>query len=84
MVPQMKKFFARLLNSLKPCAGLVHAPRLKSPLPVHEIKGRNPAPASGKLVSRGSVALSRFPIVTETELSERKERILHYDFNSFK
>ncbi len=80
----MKGFIKRLFNALKPCAGLVHAPRLKSALPSHGIRTRGSASASGKLVSRGSVALSRFPLETERDIAQRKEKIVHYDFTSFK
>ena len=80
----MKRFFFRLCNALKPCAGLVRAPRLRLPLPVHEVHERTRASASGALVSRGSIAMSRFPMVTEDDIARRRDRILHYDFTSFK
>ena len=80
----MRTFIERFLNAFKPCAGVVHAPRLKPALTKHEMRGRGSAQASGILVSRGSIALSRFPIVTEDEMRMRKERILNYDFTSFK
>lgn len=80
----MKKFIDRLLNSIKPCAGVVHAPRLRSALPMHEARVRGHASASSALVSRGSVAMARFPLVTEKDLASRREKILGYEFASFK
>ncbi len=80
----MRTFIDRLRNAFRPCAGVVHAPRLKPALIKHEMCRRGQAQASGMLVSRGSVALSRFPVVTENELEKRKERMLNYDFTTFK
>ena len=80
----MRTFIDRLRNAFKPCAGVVHAPKIKPSLIKHEMCIRGRAQASGMLVSQGSVALSRFPIVTENELEMRKERMLNYDFTSFK
>ena len=80
----MKRFIEIVRNALKPCAGLVHVPRRKLLLPKHADAGRRYAPASGALVSRGSIAMSRCPLVTVSEISERKEIIKHYDFNSLK
>lgn len=34
------------------------------------------------LTARGSVALSRLPVVTKEEMQARKERALKYDFSS--
>jgi hypothetical protein len=37
--------------------------------------------ASNRLTARGSVALSRLPVLSEEELLARKKRILEYDFS---
>lgn len=80
----MKKFIARLCNAIKPCAGVVRLPRLRLALPVHEARLRRCASASAALVSRGSIAMSRFPIVTDDEIAARRENVLRYDFQTFK
>ena len=36
---------------------------------------------SNRLTARGSVALSRLPVLSEEELLARKKRILEYDFS---
>lgn len=80
----MKGFIKRFFNALKPCAGVVHAPAFKVAMPPHSVEERGHSTASGRLVSRGSIAMARFPMVSEDEMAVRKEKILHYDFNSFK
>lgn len=80
----MKNFLMRLRNAIKPCAGVVHSPRLRLTMPVHEARLRGSAPASCALVSRGSIAMSRFPMVTKDEIDVRRESVLRYDFESFK
>ncbi len=37
---------------------------------------------SSSLTARGSVALSRLPVVTDEERAARKARVLAYDFSS--
>lgn len=80
----MKTFLTRFCNAIKPCAGVVYAPRLRLAMPLHETHRRGHASASATLVARGSIAMTRFPIVTEDEMDARRESILHYDFKSFK
>ena len=80
----MKSFLTRLCNAIKPCAGVVHAPRLRLTMPVHAARLRGGATASCALVSRGSIAMSRFPMVTKDEIDVRRENVLQYDFESFK
>ena len=53
-------------------------------IPVHAVHLRGEAPAGCVLVSRGSIAMSRFPIVTKDEIDARRENVLRYDFESFK
>ncbi len=38
--------------------------------------------SSSSLTARGSVALSRLPVVTDEERAARKARVLAYDFSS--
>ena len=83
-INHMKNFLMRLCNAIKPCAGVVHSPRLRLTMPVHEARLRGSAPASCALVSRGSIAMSRFPMVTKDEIDVRRENVLRYDFKSFK
>lgn len=80
----MKGFIRRFFNALKPCAGLVQAPKFKASLPLSESRGHGHASASGRLVTRGSIAMSRCPMISEEEIAARREKILHYDFSSFK
>ncbi len=80
----MKGFIKRFCNALKPCAGLVKAPKYKIALPSHELQERAHASASGRIVSRGSIAMSRFPTESKDDIATRREKILHYDFASFK
>ena len=80
----MKSFFERLRNALKPCSGIVHSPRTKLSRPQHEIRGRRHSTVGAALVSRGSIALAKFPIVTTEEMKERRNRIQKYDFNTLK
>lgn len=83
-VEKMNIFMARLCNAIKPCAGVVHAPRYRVSMPLHISRLRGRASASASLVSRGSIAMSRFPIVTEDDIDARRESVLKYDFKSFK
>ena len=80
----MKTFMARFFNAIKPCAGVVHAPRLRLPMPLHMARLRGHAFASAALVSRGSIAMSSFPMVTKADIDARRESVLKYDFESFK
>ena len=80
----MKTFLSRFRNAIKPCAGVVHVPRLKLAAQPHEPHWRRHASASAALVSRGSIAMSRFPMVSEDEIDARREKMLRYDFKSFK
>ena len=80
----MNTFMARLRNAIKPCAGVVHAPRLRVSMPLHITRLRGRASASASLVSRGSIAMSRFPMVTKDDIDVRRESVLKYDFESFK
>ena len=79
----MKGFIRRFFNALKPCAGLVQAPKFKASLSLSESRGHGHASASGRLVTRGSIAMSRCPMMSEEEIEARREKILHYDFSSF-
>ena len=83
-VEKMKTFMARLCNAIKPCAGVVHAPRLRVSVPLHITRLRGRASASASLVSRGSIAMSRFPMITKDDIDVRRESMLKYDFESFK
>lgn len=80
----MKSFIKRFCNALKPCAGLVHTPKIKPLQPIYKLRARTHASASASLLTRGSIALSRFPVVTEEDMAIRKKKILDYDFESFK
>ena len=80
----MNTFWARFCNAIKPCAGVVHAPRLRVSMPLHTTPLRDRASASASLVSRGSIAMSRFPMITEDDIDVRRESVLKYDFESFK
>ena len=80
----MNTFWARFCNAIKPCAGVVHAPWLRVSMPLHTTPLRGRASASASLVSRGSIAMSRFPVITEGDIDVRRESVLKYDFESFK
>ena len=80
----MKTFLSRFRNAIKPCAGVVHVPRLKRAAQPHEPHWRRHASASAALVSRGSIVMSRFTMVSEDEIDARRENMLRYDFKSFK
>ena len=47
-------------------------------MPLHEVRLRGCAPASCVLVSRGSIAMSKFPMVTKDEIVARRENVLRY------
>ena len=76
-------FFRRFRNSLRPTVGGAYVPRrvFASDLAVkrqddHAGKVR----ASVSLPARGSVALSRLPVLTEGERTARIQRMASYDF----
>lgn len=76
-------FFARFRNSLRPTAGSVYVPRrifhTDAPavrLDVHS----GSVSAAVALTARGSVALSRLPVVDEVERNARLQRMANYDF----
>ena len=80
----MTNFWRKFRNAWKSCAGVVHAPRLKPLASSRELLRPGRANASARLFARGSVALSRYPVVTEKDMAERKEKMAHYDFEAFK
>ena len=73
----------RLRNSFRSTARYVHMPRvvvsrehgMDSPYFSHEI---NPAVA---LTSRGSVALSTLPVLSEADVDRIRKEVLSYDFS---
>ena len=74
----------RLRNSFRSTARYVYVPRvvisrghgMTSPYFSHEI---NPAVA---LTSRGSVALSVLPVLSEADVNRMRKEVLSYDFSA--
>ena len=74
----------RLRNSFRPTVRYVHMPRvvisrehgMTSPYFSHEI---NSAVA---LTSRGSVALSVLPVLSEADVDRMRKEVLSYDFSA--
>ena len=71
--------FLRLFSS---SAGKVNVAGQYVAMPVHRgvEMNRRRASAAARLYVAGSTGLKRFHLVPEEELSERKEKVLQYDF----
>lgn len=83
---QKRSFIEILRFALTSTAGLVHvAPKYveveRTPFHRLDIHDGRVSP-SNVLTARGSVALSRLPVVTEEEMQARKKRALAYDFST--
>ena len=82
----MRSFWNILQNALTRTADLVHVTpnhvEISHP-PLHgDERRQRRITAAVALTARGSVALSRLPVVTEEEIKARKARALAYDFSA--
>ena len=70
------------LHLFSASAGKVHVAGSFVALPVHHgvEKVRRQASAAARLYVAGGTGLKRFPLISEQELSERKEKAFNYDF----
>ena len=76
------KVLNEFLRLFSPSAGKVNVAGKYVAMPVHRgvETNRRRASAAARLYVAGSTGLKRFHLVPEEELSERKEKVLQYDF----
>ena len=81
----MMTFVKRFRNSLRSTSDCVYVARrvIRSEGPMVRLDAHpGHVSASVALTSRGSVALSRLPVVDEAERLARRQRMADYDFSS--